>query len=85
MKTLREKIFLLIYGNVLNYTGWIIGDLILQFAGLLMIIWALVIVLYDLHKIKKREKRIKQVSKELLEEFEEERKELEKLGIVKLR
>lgn len=74
---IREKAELLIFGNIFNCIGLFMHNLPLQLAGLTLIIWCLIICVYDHIRIKKIEKQIEQKRKELDEKLEKLR---EKFG-----
>lgn len=71
---IREKLELLIFGNIFNYLGLFMNNILLQLAGFAMIVWCLIICIYDYIQIKKIEK---QLELELDERFEKLR---EKFG-----
>ena len=74
---IREKAELLIFGNIFNYVGFFMNNLLLQLAGFTLLVWCLIICIYDHIQIKKIEKQLEQKQKELDERLEKLR---EKFG-----
>lgn len=75
----RELWFLLIYGNLMGFTGFILqlccGKsgwlLLLQAFGLLMVIYCCIISYYDYRQMEKRADKIKKEMQKIQKEFEE--------------
>lgn len=73
---IREKLELLIFGNIFNYVGFFMNNLHLQLAGFAMIVWCLIICIYDHIQIKKIEKQLEQKRKDWDESLEKLKKAL---------
>ena len=75
----REFWFLVIYGNLMSFTGFILQLcceksgwlLLLQMFGVLMAIYSCIISYYDYKQTKKRADKIKKEMQKIQKEFEE--------------